>query len=144
MGSASGSRNSCCSCSTKFNSTSINCHIHILTPDSCDQSIHVTNTCAHDTVLMTLSLLRQYDTDMAFFIKAEGGLLTTVLDNIEQNLHVQSRVEWIHHCDTYVPTSNKYNHLAASIVRKITSKAGKVIKWDCQCTAFDVTRPLSF
>jgi hypothetical protein len=114
-----------------------------VTPDSCEQPIYVTNTCAHDTVLMALSLLRQYDTDMAFFIKAEGGLLTTVLDNVEQNLHVQSRVTWIRHCDTYVPTSNKYNHFARNFVSKITNKAGMVIQWDCQCTAFDVIRPLS-
>ena len=92
-----------------------------VTPDSSDQPIQVTNTCAYDTVLMALSLLRQYDTDMAFFIKAEGRLITTVLDNIDQNLHVQSRVAWIHHCDTYVPTSNKYNLGAVNIVNKITN-----------------------
>ncbi len=58
-------------------------------------------------VLMGLAILRLSDTDMAYFIKAEGDPLNTVLDNIEQHIHGQSRIAWIDHCNNYVPTSTQ-------------------------------------
>jgi hypothetical protein len=103
---------------------------HGATPDSNGEPILVTNTCAHDTVLMGLAILRLSDTDMAYFIKAEGDPLNTVLDNIEQHIHGQSRIAWIDHCNNYVPTStsNKHRHTATQIVSKKKAMQGKLLR----------------
>ncbi len=52
------------------------------TQDSGQKTIRVSNTCAHDTVLMALYPLREYDTTLGPVIRAEGELLNVVLDNI--------------------------------------------------------------
>ncbi len=54
------------------------------TQDSGGKTISVTNTCAHDTVLMALYWLRENDKILGPVIRAEGELLNGVLDNIRQ------------------------------------------------------------
>eukprot|EP00984_Skeletonema_dohrnii_P034836 scaffold33748_cov214-Skeletonema_dohrnii-CCMP3373.AAC.1 len=94
---------------------------------SAGETIQVTNTCAMDTVLMGLFLLRQHDHDLQLKIK-EVAPLDSVLDKIHQKKFDEARYDWIEHsrsCD------NAYLSLA-NIATSTYDGLEVVTEWNCE------------
>ena len=87
----------------KYKDEAIPWSFESITYDSGGKKIIVTNTCAHDTVLMALFWLREHDKSVGPLIWAEGVLLNVVLDNIKWENHEEARLAWIDHCVTFIP-----------------------------------------
>ena len=61
-----------------------------ITRDLGGKLISVTNTCAHDTVLMGLFWLREHEKTLGPIKRAEGEVLNVVPDNIKLKNHVEA------------------------------------------------------
>ena len=66
-----------------------------LTPTEPHVQLHVTNTCAMDTILMCLYLMRKFNTDMLEDFIHEGLLVNNVLNLIDDKEFDLARMAWI-------------------------------------------------
>ena len=95
-----------------------------LTPTKPHVPLHVTNTCAMDTILMCLYLMRKFNTDMLEDFIHEGLLVNNVLNLINNKEFDQARMDWI---SAVIESGNIGRD---NLIRDGTTDDGS-LQWDC-------------
>jgi hypothetical protein len=125
----------------KYEEEAIPWSFRSVTQDSDGDVISVTNTCAHDTVLMALYWLRETDNSFQSLIQADQGLLNTVLDNIKGKNFDEARLSWINYCESYERPGSRVGS-SAIVVRRWDETGLRAEQWNCSCGIGDSVRPI--